>query len=275
MKKSACKRVKESSFTLIELLVVIAIIAILAAMLLPALSAARNTAMGSTCKANLKQLGLAANQYSDDNVDYIIPPHTGFYEKQNQNADSAGRHSWWYNMMCPYLGVEIPENQLSSDVFFLKNAGQVGRCPAMKDGAYKDGDPHSMGSNASYALCAAYAKKVEDYPQYHTRNGAAQAMATAGKQYAQSLEDAYLINDNNAGGEFTAAADKPVINTRANCSWSGTYYGPHHSDGSRHNGVTHAVAVAGNIIEYKTTYVSSKQAWAPPAKHHVRSYGSR
>jgi prepilin-type N-terminal cleavage/methylation domain-containing protein/prepilin-type processing-associated H-X9-DG protein len=85
---------KRRAFTLIELLVVIAIIAILAALLLPALARAKAAAQCAVCRSNLRQLGMAAELYWDDNNG------NGFYYKVGPvNKNGAAGVLWWFGWL--------------------------------------------------------------------------------------------------------------------------------------------------------------------------------
>ena len=88
LKKTVKKDGRLIAFTLVELLIVIAIIAMLAAMLLPALRNAKNIAKRSICASNLKQIGIGCMEYVDDNDGYMPRAATPV----------TGNNIWWDGM---------------------------------------------------------------------------------------------------------------------------------------------------------------------------------
>lgn len=137
------KRTTNNAFTLIELLVVIAIIAVLAAMLLPALASAKAKANQIYCLNNLKQWGLAMGMYADENNQfYPAARDTNYVASPDNNpvwtemyADATATPpvglSDWFNALPPYIGGvplwQYGANSISNNVFTYSRSIYI--CP--------------------------------------------------------------------------------------------------------------------------------------------------
>jgi prepilin-type processing-associated H-X9-DG protein/prepilin-type N-terminal cleavage/methylation domain-containing protein len=105
-------------FTLIELLVVIAIIAILASMLLPALANARAKARTISCAANVKQIALSAEMYSNDYYDMFPANHA------SNRAPDGNWFAWWYALEPYFVDWNVMKCPSNTSVNIFKGGEQ-------------------------------------------------------------------------------------------------------------------------------------------------------
>ena len=191
--------IMKRGFTLIELLVVIAIIAILASILFPVFSRAREKARQASCASNLKQIALAAIMYSQD-YDETYP--SAWRDVDGSGDWSAGDYSWRV-MLLPYI----------------RNV-QIFQCPSYRSAA---GANAFTGTGSDYGQTAGYAMNV-----VHWMSGPPTPPSGVSDSMVYDASNVIVFTDYNDGIEISNGGDNTLGWHRTDAA------GKRHNDGANY-----------------------------------------
>jgi len=211
---------KRQAFTLIELLVVIAIIAIIAAILFPVFQKVRENARRAACASNLKQLGLAFQQYTEDN-DERMPGAT-----DGGNGGAGVEGGWMYFQTFSEPPAPGAFDPARGGIYYYVKSAAVYVCP-------DDGPGQEAGDSYAINSC------VTDTQTGRQPNpGKTLAGFDAPASFALLTEEAFF------GGSFPDAG----ASTDDGIQW---YVSPYNALSARHSGGSNVAFVDGHVRWYR------------------------
>jgi len=228
-------RTNQHAFTLIELLVVIAVIAVLMAIMMPALQRVKKQAQEMVCIANLRQYGIAQHMYLDDSDDRYPSAWTSLVSNEHPYSGYE-RYCRWHDPRYPADGPFWP---------YLKE-GKVHLCPTFNSVARSEGSRHPS-HDPSIPMDPYYSYSMNAF--LGVSPGSAGATRRSG--VTRSHDEVFFFAEENM---WTRPGCPNVLNDNALCGdgrdWFGTFHGA--KGGNWNEGNANAVFVDAHVEEVRS-----------------------